>query len=139
MWGSSCQAQLIRLRKLQQKAFGLIDRNFSLPSFYFEHKVLAFNAVYHYFTLVRFYKYFILGQEYFFQNFFNGNIISHVYSTRDRESKNFNLPVINSSKFFHSFVYNAIVLWNKLPTPIKNCIDLRSFKLHIRELISNQF
>ena len=33
VWDSSCQTQLNRLRKLQQRAFGLIDKNFSLPSF----------------------------------------------------------------------------------------------------------
>ena len=69
VWGNSTKSKLIRINKLQYKCVKLIG-NYSNMNNFLSNKILCFDDVYKYFTLIRFYKYFVLEHDYQFKNTF---------------------------------------------------------------------
>jgi len=136
VWGNSCKTELARLTKLQLRCVKLIDnRPPATNNPFVSNRLLCFKDVYKYFNLVRFFKYFVLEQNSYFRDSFLTQSISHPYQTRGRENSNFNIPLIKSSKLYNSFMYNAFILWNRLPNYIKNFSTLKNFKLELRNLM----
>jgi len=136
VWGNSNKTGLSRLSKLQLKCVRMIDnRAPATTNPFIINKLLCFDDVYKYFSLIRFFKYFVLHQDYYFRNSFLTQTIVHSYGTRGRKNNNFNIPLIKSSKFYQSFMYNALHFWNNLPIFIKSILTLKHFKLELRKLL----
>ena len=93
-----------------------IDRQLQEYESFLSNKFLCFDDVYKYFTLIRFYKYFVLEHDYHFKNKFLQYSITHQYRTRGRENININVPFVRVSRMYNSFLYNSLILWNQLPT-----------------------
>ena len=55
VWGNSSKSKLIRINKLQNECIKLID-NYRYMNNFLSNKLLCFDDVYKYFTLIRFYK-----------------------------------------------------------------------------------
>jgi len=64
-------------------------------------------------------------------NLFIESDISASYNLRD--TNKYILPRYNGKKHgYHSFAFMGPKIWNNLPTDIKNCTSIRSFKSHIQ-------
>ena len=69
VWGNSTKSKLIRINKLQYKCIKLIG-NYRNMNHFLSNKLLCFDDVYKYFTLIRFNKYFVLEHDYHLNFFF---------------------------------------------------------------------
>ena len=131
VWGNFSKSKLIRINKLQYKCIKLIG-NYRNMNHFLSNKLLCFDDVYKYYTLIRFYKYFVLEHEYHFKNKFLQYSISHQYSTRGRKNNNFNVPFVRVSRMYNSFLNNSLILWNQLPTSLRAIPNLSNFKIKFR-------
>ena len=59
------------------------------------------------------------------------NLFVHTYSTRFRETGSFSIPKVKGFGM-RSFVYNGCVLWNGLPSNIRNLQRHQQFKIAVK-------
>ena len=69
--------------------------------------------------------------QYMAENFIQASSL-HSYGTRFRESGNFSIPKVKSFGK-KSFVYNGCILWNNLPSHIKEKLSIYDFKMTIKK------
>ena len=60
----------------------------------------------------------------------------HSYNTRSSNDGNFILPKVGSAGK-KTFVFNACILWNALPSNIKNVTQFNVFKVKVKSLLLN--
>ena len=75
------------------------------------------------------YKYYNLQYSDYFRGRFDQNQISHPQRSNYSQLK---YAIVNLSKVFNSFVFNAVKFWNKVPLHIKIDHDLNIFKRYLR-------
>ena len=79
--------------------------------------------------------------RYMAENFIQASYL-HSYGTKFREGGNFSIPKVKSF-VKKSFVYNRCILWNDLPSHIKEKISIYDFKMtvkkHFLELLPENF
>ena len=69
--------------------------------------------------------------QYIAENFIKASSL-HSYGTRFRESGNFSIPKVKSFGK-KSFVYNGCILWNDLPSHIKEKLSIYDFKMTVKK------
>ena len=134
VWGCSNKTQLNRLKNLLNKAVKLLGYSGSADIEDFKNlQIMQFHQIYERFVLCRLFNYLCLGNnQYFYERFtqYNSN---HAFNTRFNLSNNFNVPSIHSSKLFYNFHYNAIKLWNGIPSHKRNFQNISEVKKYLRE------
>ena len=58
-----------------------------------------------------------------------GHLHMHNYDTRRKS--NFRLPKPKTEQLKRTFRYSAVQIWNSLPTDVRQCKSLSSFKLSV--------
>ena len=69
--------------------------------------------------------------QYMAENFIQASSL-HSYGTRFRENGNFSIPKVKSFGK-KSFVYNGCILWNDLPSHIKEKLSIYDFKMTVKK------
>ena len=73
------------------------------------------------------------------QNEFNFAHEIHNHNTRKSCMGNIALPLPKTEFFKRSLLYSGPILWNSLPTDIRNCTCLSNFKSYFKNyLLNNQ-
>ena len=68
---------------------------------------------------------------------YNNNYAIHTYNTR--QQLDFHLPSVKIDIVFRSFVYQAPLLWSKLPDAFKQLHTSKSFKSHLKKHYLNMY
>jgi len=98
--------------------------------------LLNFDSIYRYFTAVKLYKIVRLDQHLYFARFFEGLTPTHNHNTRFSTSLSFNIPLLSKTKSQKMFLYQSIIIWNSLPSNLKNCTSLSSFKINLKKYLA---
>ena len=130
VWGKSSKTQLGRLMRIMDKCFKIINH---LNSCTTDRSLLKLDQLYNYACLVRAYKYIVCGSSDHFSDRFANLTLSHPFRTRSKVNMNLRTPRVVTSKFYKSFVYNVIALWNDIPLSFKADTTLNKFKRYLRE------
>ena len=128
-WGHTFPSHLRKLEILQKRAIRLITRsNFSAASnpLFFKLKTLPLNHLVSLGTLIFMFKYYVHLLPPIFNNMFTLNCNIHSYSTR--HSHSIHTPMVRTATFKHSFLPNAIKLWNALDNNTKTSTTLSRFR-----------
>ena len=136
IWGSAANSHLKSLILMQKKCI----RNISKAGFYDhteplfnEHKVLTVPKIYDYNCAKFIFQCYNNNTYSNFKNRLKTNSEFHEYNTK---SKNLlRKPFVRLSKFTHSFLYNGIEIWNRLPVSVKIVKSFNSFKILTKKLI----
>ena len=64
---------------------------------------------------------------------------SDIHSYNTRHNHNLTAPRYNLTKSHSSFLYNSIHEWNLVPSEIKNCNTLKTFKAHLRRFYCSAY
>lgn len=136
-WGASCKTRLTRLRVLQNRCVRLLSPTDVLTSqiTYSELHLLPIQHVHELFVLVKFYKYFVLGESLTYFNEIMKNIPAHNHLTRFHSNYKINTPDIKVSRYYSSFLYQGIRLWNNLSNEMRNTTSIHVFKTNLRKQI----
>ena len=78
-------------------------------------KFLDFDQLYKYFCLIRTFKYVQCGTNDHFSDIFSDPVLTHTFQTRSSVNEKLNYSRVVFSKFYKSFIYNVINLWNNIP------------------------
>lgn len=133
VWGGSNKTGITRVTKLNESAKKLFVNK--LPV---EMPVpFNFDFAYKLKLLSKFHFYSKESKIPYFNNLINALIPDHNHSTRFSQASNFILPSINKSVSLNQFFFNAIKIWNSLPTDFKtiNCSD--TFKSKVKLYFRN--
>ena len=135
-WGASCKTGLTKLRALQDRCVRLLvpTVGHAVPSAYSVLRLLPLEQVHKIFLLVKFYKYFLLGKSLTYFNKIVLNIPSHDHLTRFLTNDKINILDINVSRYYSSFLYQGIRLWNELSGEIRNSTSIHIFKIKLRKI-----
>ena len=63
---------------------------------------------------------------------------SHMHNTRSRNNLTLTIPKHRTSSYSNSFLVSAIRSWNKLPTHLRNCSSVSSFKKGVQNLLMQE-
>jgi hypothetical protein len=74
----------------------------------------------------------VLGRSLFYSNIISDCQVDHDHNTRFRIGSNLNCPTVKISKSYCSFLYQGIMLWNSIPTEIKDSTSLFTFKRQLK-------
>ena len=133
--GASGRTAINKLITAQNRCIKRIGRQTSptdVSAMYVEMKLLPFTAIRKYFSVVKFFKYVILNSNNYFNNKICNLQINHSFNTRFKTNNCLNNIFFTKSKCHNSFVYQSILLWNKLPVTLRNTNSLSSFKRLLR-------
>ena len=127
-WGKSSVRNSKKLASMQKRAWKLLaihDPKYNL---------LNYESVYKYFVSVKTHKTMFLQNHNYFQEKFQQFVPAHSHETRSRAQNNLNTPLFRTNKCQNSFIFQAILTWNSLPTSIKiPNISLPVFKKKLKE------
>ena len=122
-WGACAPTNLARLARLQSRAAKLcvIDK-----------ESLNLKNLYRYSCLVKY-----MNDYFFSANEFNISYLlpSHSYQTRHRLNENLNAPLFLKTRCQQSFIFNAVKLWNELPSELRFPSSLTVFKYNFKFLL----
>ena len=62
----------------------------------------------------------------------------HPHNTRHASNLNLNIPKPKTSTFMNSFSYQGPLIWNTLPTNIRDSNNIQTFKTHLKEYVKNK-
>lgn len=130
-WGGTAQRHLDKLNVLQRRAVKLLPQVGNVNRFS-SYRILTINNLYKYFCGIKLYKSFVIGSHEYFKVKFNSLLPSHNYDTRQISNSHFNVPAFNKSTSQRSFFYNSTKLWNSLPSDVKVCPSVDSFKRRLK-------
>lgn len=131
-WGHSSLTIRKKLDKVQYRCLKIFNNNFFNVHMFKILKIFPVDLIYEYFVNVKFFRYYVLGKNSYFKNNIDQIQIVHALNTRFKRNGLLTTPHILKSKCFNSFLYQSIVLWNRLPTNIKSCSSLIAFKKILR-------
>ena len=131
VWGNACHSYLNQILKLQKRLIRLI--NFSA---YLAHtaplfkkcNILNVYQIHDYSTAIFMFKFTKCELPHTFSNMFLTNSSIHQYSTR--RSTDYHIPKCHSSVLQKATRYYGAILWNSIPSNIKQCNTLPSLKNH---------
>lgn len=134
-WGSSSKTMLGKLGKIQNRCVKLINvqSTDSFTDIYKTLRLLPFPLVYNFFTLIKFFKYFIVKSDQYFFNRISSVQTVHNLDTRFKSLLLLTGPRFTKSLSFNSFFYQSINLWNRLPLNIRCCDSSDTFKRLLRQ------
>ena len=138
-FGNSNVRNISKLERIQFKFCKMLDstrqdKNCLLK----EYLILPLKEVYKFFVMMKFYKCINLDQHDYFLNKFNQCIPQHDHFTRFNSENNLNIPDIRLSRCRKSFFYDAVIIWNALPSELKHRETLHQFKFFLKfHLLSN--
>jgi hypothetical protein len=130
-WGSSSLVHINKVRSIQSRALKLLPIVNDKSNF-ISYDVLNIVLLYEYFSAVKFYNVFILGQHEHLLNCLLPLLPTHQYGTRHRENNNFNLPVCTKARYQRSFLFKSVKIWNCIPVLIRNCQGVTLFKKYLK-------
>ena len=59
----------------------------------------------------------------------------HPHNTRNASNLNLNIPKPKTSTFMNSFSYQGPLIWNTLPTNVRDSNNIHTFKTHLKETV----
>ena len=126
-WGSCAPSNLRRTKSLQRKAMEICK---------ISHVALEFNKLYSYCCMTKFMKDYVYdrGRPLYSMIDFATH---HIYPTRFRTGDGLIGPIFRKTRCKQSFTYCACRLWNNIPTQIRTCPTLKSFKINLKAYLVN--
>lgn len=128
VWGHTGSVNLARVERVQRRAIRLIKA----ASVDASTDILHFNDVYCLFILSMFFKYIHFGTHHYFTQKIISLVPDHVHYTRFSQALKFNIPSYNKAIGQKFFLYQAISMWNELPTELANLPGIYSFKRNLK-------
>ena len=140
VWGNSSRTLLGRLARMQNRCIRHVSRRFSVNilDVYRFLKLLPLHDIYAYFTILKFFRYYILQTDYYFISKFNSFQVNHDQNTRSKVLHLLHAPKVTKSRCFNSFVYNSVILWNEIPVALREINSYFNFKHSIRAFLLNK-
>lgn len=136
LWGKSSKVMNGKLERVQVRCVGAMVSDSSVDGNTFRKlNLFTLSQIYHFCILCRFYRYYRLKTCNYFYVCFTNLLSRHDFNTRFSLVQNFNTPQIILSKYFSSFKYNALKLWNILPDPLRSSTSLLHFKHDLRIIL----
>ena len=135
IWGLRYNMQTDRIIKLQKRAARIILKcNMYKPSkeMFAELKWLPFNLRVTYFKCVFMFKCLKGLSSNFYCNTFKFACNSHNFNTRFSANNNVITAEVHTECFKHSLFYSSIIMWNNLPSDIKQSQSLSVFKKKVK-------
>ena len=126
-WGGSAQSHLDKLYTLQRRFVKLLPVNGNVHNLKC-HGILDIGNLYKYFCCVQFFKSFKLGHHVHFLHEAMDALPDHNYPTRHRLNGKLNTPLCHKSRRQRSYFFKSIMFWNVLPSIIRDCPYVDSFK-----------
>ena len=136
VWGGSGDPLLSKLRRLQDRCVRLCsdEPHLDVQKLYQVNRLLPYNEIYKYFTSIRLFHYYKLERNIFFKDTLTELRGTHDHLTRFCFKENLNTPKFRLSVCQGSFLYNAVHIWNAIPTAVRNSKTVHSFKAQLRRL-----
>ena len=128
-WGSSYPSIINPLVILQKRAVRIITNNphrASSDPLFKELSILKFKQLYDLYCSMYMYKVLMQNKASFIKNEITGNQINHSHELR--HNTKLRLPKVNLISYKQSFVYNGLVLWNKLDVETRNMTSIHKFR-----------
>ena len=138
IWGNTNVANIRRVTSLQNRAVKLLGMG-DLINIYKSNNILPLKSLHKYFTLLKFFQQHVLKRSKDLNNEINTLQPTHDYPTRFAEDLCLNIPRVNKSKFYLSFIYRGITYWNELPSSFHQFYSFSSFKINLRRHLINEF
>ena len=136
IWGACFNTYINRLFLQQKRIVRMISncKRFTHTSPLFKKlRILTISKLYTYRTLLFWYKFENEKLPKPMYNIFTRRCDVHYYSTR--QSRNMNMPRVCTESIKHSFIYNAIKIYNKFVNIVNFNVKENIFKKCIRELL----
>lgn len=140
VWGAAGKTLLTKLNALQNRCVKILSSDVDSPiqTIYRNEKLLSLHKIHQLFVLSKFYNYYILGKSEPFFCKIAANQPTHSHNTRHSNDDRINVPEVNVSRYYSSFVYQGIKLWNDLPSDLRRNKSFVSFKCRLRrKLLEN--
>lgn len=134
IWGRSSATELTKLVSLQSRCVKQLrtDCEESIDDLFVENKLLPFHCIHKLFTLARFHKY-LHNSHFFLIDKLQPMQNHHSHNTRLASTGHLMIGAIHSSKYFNSFFYQGVQLYNSLPPDIKEITILNKFKYSVKQ------
>ena len=126
-----------RLRRRQNRCVGLCSgiTQGESEQLYMAYKLLPFDKIYSHCVGVRFFCYYKLNRNLFFNEQINELRCTHGYQTRFSVDRKLNVPYCRLSTCQSLFLYRAVHCWNDIPKLIKDSPSFPAFKSQLRKLL----
>ena len=131
-WGQSSVTNSNRVARIQQSFFNIIIRRGCLHP-QLTYKLMPFVNIYKYFACLKLFQCINSNTHQYFNELITDHLPSHIYRTRFSSNNNILLPQHRLSSTHISFIYNAISIWNTLPTDLKSLNSYSSFKVSLKK------
>ena len=137
VWGSSSKTLLGRLTRMQNRCVRHVSQcfNVNILDVYPVLELLPFNDIYKYFTILKFFRYYILQMDDYFTRKFTSFQVNHDQGTRSSVLRLLHTPQVTKSRCFSSFAFQSVVLWNKLPVALRETNSYFPFKRSLRAFL----
>lgn len=136
VWGHTHKTYIDKLHVMQKRIIRVItfsERLAHTKPLYDKLKIMNIDNIYTYFTCMFVYKYYNQKLPNIFHDFFTISSSIHSHNTRNSDNLRSHLCV-NKITTFH-VKHQGPILWNKLPTNIKNTKSIAMFKSYLRKFL----
>lgn len=137
VWGRSSITNINKVTNINVKAIKLVSKVCEPVGLHTN--LLSFKSVYSYFTLIKLFNCLNKCNHFYFFNKLNNLIPIHSHETRSSSVIHFNTPHYYKSVSQKFFIYQCVLLWNRLPEEVRNGYCIMKFKRIIKSnLLSEQ-
>ena len=136
VWGRVGSTGMARIQRMQRRAVKVIMR-YDVSNRFTDH-FMNVDSIYSYFTLIKLFKVLREGQHSYFYDRIIEVQVNHEHATRFKSNSCLVPPFFRKAKCQHAFVYQSIVIWNRLPTNIRSCISFSNFRSLLKKYIVSQ-
>ena len=143
IWGQTSKRNIRTIQVLQNRAARAVCGNFdflnsSVSKMISDLSWMNIEQRLFYFTAILMFKCLNnLAPEYL-SNLLKYTHELHPHNTRHASNWNLNIPKPKTSTFMNSFSYQGPLIWNTLPTNIRDSNNIQTFKTHLKEYVKNK-
>ena len=137
VWGRSGSTGMGRVQRIQRRALRVITR-YEVNHQLITNHLMNIDSVYSYFASIKLFKLLKEDQHTYFYNRVINVQVNHGHATRFKSNYCLVAPFFRKSTCQHSFVYQSIIIWNRLPTNIRNCDSINIFKKLLKKYLLSQ-
>jgi len=130
-WGYGAVSGTVTLDRILCKAHRII--NYAPPSTNQACKsFLDFYSIRKYFLACKFFRIIREDNHDYFVNVIGNLIPHHDHGTRFNDGNNYSIPFYSKSKCQRSFLFQAVKVWNSLPSNLKLSVNVKLFKNNLK-------
>ena len=137
VWGRTGSTGVERVQRIQKRAVKVITRH-EVDHHAATSQLMNMNSIYSYFASVKLFKILKEDNHVYFSNRILDVQVDHEHETRFRSNHCLVAPFFRKATCQHAFVYQSVIIVNRLPIDIKNCVLFSEFKRMLKRYLLTQ-